>query len=87
MGLAEYMIVTKGSGWSVLHDGDTTGDYSTKEAAFEAAAAAASLAVREGHEVHLSVPSYKAGNKTVLGAKDNADTAVHRNKDIPEVDE
>ncbi|MGN6283751.1 MAG: hypothetical protein ACTHM2_01225 [Afipia sp.] len=72
MGLAEYMIVSQGSGWSILHDGEASGDYSTKEAAFEAAAAAASLAVREGHEVHLSVPSREAGNKTALGAKDNA---------------
>jgi hypothetical protein len=70
MGLAEYMIVTKASGWSVLHDGETPNDYATKEAAFEAAAAAASLAIREGHEVRISVPSREAGNKTVPGAKD-----------------
>ncbi|WP_458757057.1 hypothetical protein ACSVBT_14930 [Afipia sp. TerB] len=72
MGLAEYMIVSKGSAWSVLHDGEAGGEYSTKEAAFEAAVAAASLAVREGHEVHVGVPSRDAGNKTALGAKDNA---------------
>jgi hypothetical protein len=46
MGLAEYMIVAKGSGWSVLHDGDVSNDYATKEAAFESAVAAASLALR-----------------------------------------
>jgi hypothetical protein len=70
MGLAEYMIVTKASGWSVLHDGETPNDYATKEAAFEAAAAAASMAIREGHEVHISVPSRESGNKTLLGASD-----------------
>jgi hypothetical protein len=32
------------------------GSYQTKESAFEAAVAAASLAVREGYEVQLSVP-------------------------------
>ena len=41
----------------VLHDGDVNGQYATKEAAFEAAVAAASLAMRQGHEVHVSVPA------------------------------
>lgn len=70
MGLAEYMIVPQADGWSVLHDGATPNAYGTKEAAFEAAAAAASLAIRQGHEVHISVPGRDAGNKTALGAKD-----------------
>lgn len=68
MGLAEYMIVSKAGGWTVLHDGITPNDYDTKEAAFEAAVAAASLAIRQGHEVHVSVPGHDAGNKTALGA-------------------
>jgi len=46
-------------------------DYETKEAAFEAAVAAASLAIRQGHEVHLSIPGRDAGNKTALGAEDS----------------
>jgi sarcosine oxidase gamma subunit len=71
MGLAEYMIVSKPDGWTVLHDGTTQNDYDTKEAAFEAAVAAASLAIRQGHEVHVSVPGREAGNKTALGAKDS----------------
>ena len=45
MGLAEYMIVSKPGGWTVLHDGIAPHDYETKEAAFEAAVAAASLAI------------------------------------------
>ena len=61
MGLAQYAIVAVGDQWGVLHDGDIGGEYLTKEAAFEAAAAAASLAVRQGHEVHLSVPSREEG--------------------------
>jgi hypothetical protein len=32
--------------------------------------AAASLAIREGHEVHVSVPDRLNGNRTVLGAKE-----------------
>jgi hypothetical protein len=60
MGLAQYAIVPVKDHWSVLHDGDVEGDFATKEAAFESAAAAASLAIREGHEVHLSVPASEA---------------------------
>jgi hypothetical protein len=57
MGLAQYAIVPVEEGqWSVLHDGEVGGGYSTKEAAFESAVTAASLAIREGHEVHVSVP-------------------------------
>jgi hypothetical protein len=70
MGLAEYMIVAKGNRWSVLHDGVADNEYATKEAAFESAVAAASLAIREGHEVHVSVPGRDAGNATALGARE-----------------
>ena len=69
MGLAEYMIVAQGDEWGVLHDGNVSNLYATKEAAFEAAVAAASLAIREGHEVRLSVPDRSDGSKTALGAK------------------
>ena len=72
MGLAEYMIVAQGDEWGVLHDGTVKNRYSTKESAFEAAVAAASLAIREGHEVRLNVPDQSAGNQTALGAKDDA---------------
>jgi hypothetical protein len=46
MGLANYAIIATQSGWSILHDGNTEGHYLTKEAAFESAVAAASLAIR-----------------------------------------
>jgi hypothetical protein len=36
MGLAEYMIVAQGDEWGVLHDGNISNRYATKEAAFEA---------------------------------------------------
>jgi hypothetical protein len=72
MGLAQYAIIAVGDHWGVLHDGDVEGDFATKESAFESAIAAASLAIRQGHEVHVSVPGRDAGNRTVLGAKDHA---------------
>jgi hypothetical protein len=72
MGLAQYAVIAVGDRWGVLHDGNVEGDFVTKESAFESAIAAASLAIREGHEVHVSVPGREAGNRTALGAKDTA---------------
>ena len=71
MGLANYAIVEMEAEWGILHDGNVEGKYTTKESAFEAAVAAASLAVRQGHEVHVSVPSDHAGNRTALGGPTN----------------
>jgi len=71
MGLATYAVIESNDGWSVLHDGDVEGKFLTKESAFEAAVAAASLAIRQGHEVHVSAPSNEAGNKTALGGPTN----------------
>jgi hypothetical protein len=68
MGLARYEIVPLGKQWAVRHDGTTNGEYSTKESAFESAAMAASMAIRQGHEVHISVPSSEnsgAASKTL----------------------
>ena len=61
MGLAQYAIVPIRDQWGVLHDGDIKGQYATKESAFESAVAAASLALRQGHEVHVSVPAREEG--------------------------
>jgi hypothetical protein len=69
MALAQYAVVARGQGWAILHDGNANNEYATKEAAFEAAIAAAGLAIREGHEIHISVPGREIGNKTALGAK------------------
>ena len=63
MGLAQYAIVAVGDRWGVLHDGNVEGDFVTKESAFESAIGAASLAIRQGHEVHVSVPGRDAGNE------------------------
>ena len=66
MGLAQYAIVPIQHEWGVLHDGNINGTYATKESAFESAVAAASLALRQGHEVHVSVPAREPG-ETALG--------------------
>lgn len=71
MGLASYAITEIGREWTIPHDGETEGHFETKEAAFESAIAAASLAIREGHEVHVIAPGNTAGNKTALGGPSN----------------
>jgi len=67
MGFASYAVIATDKGWGILHDGDVEGEFATKEAAFESAVAAASLAVREGHEVHVSVPSRDASGRAQVG--------------------
>lgn len=57
MGLAVYEIVRSAGEWQVRHDGQAKNVYQTKESAFEAAVAAASLALRQGHEVRVSAPA------------------------------
>jgi hypothetical protein len=57
MGLASYEIVGAGGEWVIRHDGRSENAYQTKESAFEAAVAAASLALRQGHEVRISAPA------------------------------
>jgi hypothetical protein len=64
MGLASYKIVGTGGEWRVRHDGKAENVYQTKESAFEAAVVAASLALRQGHEVEISAP----GSETATGA-------------------
>jgi hypothetical protein len=54
MGMASYKIEPYQSGWGVTHDGETVGPYETKEAAFEATVAAASMALKEGHALEIT---------------------------------
>jgi hypothetical protein len=70
MSLAEYRAILKKDGWSVLHDGAANNDYASKEAGFESAVAAASLALRQGHEVHISAPGREGDNGNALGVKE-----------------
>jgi hypothetical protein len=64
MGLASYEIIGNAGEWRVTHDGKAENVYQTKESAFEAAVAAASLALRQGHEVRIMAP----GHSTATGA-------------------
>jgi hypothetical protein len=66
MGLAAYEIVGMNAEWRVRHDGRAENVYATKEAAFEAAVAAASLALRQGHEVRIAAP----GRGLASGSRD-----------------
>jgi hypothetical protein len=66
MAMAAYEIVRSDAGWGVAHQGRITGSYATKEAAFEAAAAAASNAIKQGHELKVSVPGAQ-GREPTLG--------------------
>jgi len=56
MGSAIYRIVPHDGGWAVSHDGSTTGPYVSKEAAFEATAAVASIALHDGHSIEITAP-------------------------------
>jgi hypothetical protein len=65
MGTANYEIIGTEGQWRVRHDGKAENVYATKEAAFEAAVAAASLALRQGHEVKVTAPA----SETTTGAR------------------
>jgi hypothetical protein len=72
MALASYRIsATAGGAWTIVHDGKSEGQYLSKEAAFEAAVAAASLALREGHEVEVTAPARDSGKGNNLGVADS----------------
>lgn len=56
MTTAIYNVIRQGASWAVDHDGKASGEYATKEAAFEAIAGVASNAIKDGHEVRIHVP-------------------------------
>ena len=61
LGRAYYSIVkVNGGGWAIRHDGKLCGNYATKEAAFEAAVAPASLAIKQGYAVTIAVEGSEA---------------------------
>jgi hypothetical protein len=68
MGLASYKIIGSAGEWRISHDGKAENVYATKESAFEAAVAAASLALRQGHEVQISAPGKEVGGTTTGAA-------------------
>jgi hypothetical protein len=65
---ATYTIVRNGRSWAVDHDGTAQGDYATKEAAFEAAAGAASNAIKAGLGVAIAVPERAPGESAMGGS-------------------
>jgi hypothetical protein len=64
MGVAAYAVIGSGGEWRIRHEGKVENVYQIKESAFEAAVVAASLALRQGHEIQISVP----GSDTATGA-------------------
>jgi hypothetical protein len=67
MGLAAYEIIGNDAEWRVSHDGKAENIYETKEAAFEAAVAAASLALRQGHEIRATAPARGLASGSTTG--------------------
>jgi hypothetical protein len=55
MGVASSNVVQQGS-WRIEDDSEVRGTCVTREGAFEAAALAASNAIKQGHEVIIHVP-------------------------------
>ncbi len=57
MAEATYRVIRKGESWAIDRGGNVNGDYATKEAPFEAAAAVASNATKDGLGVTISLPN------------------------------
>jgi hypothetical protein len=63
MSVDHYRIVEVGTDFAVDHNGAKSGSYATREGAFEAAVAAASNAIRAGHEIMIEVPPLRKGSR------------------------
>ena len=61
MAQAIYKIVRHNGGWSIMHDGEFSAEYLTKEAAFEAVLGPASNAIKTGQAVTITVPASESG--------------------------
>ena len=70
MGFANYKIFGSPGEWHVEHDGKVANTFATKESAFEAAAAATSPALRQGHEILITAPGSDGGRRTTAGARE-----------------
>lgn len=65
-----YRISGREAEWRVEYNDEPGMAYVTKEAAFEAAVAAASNAIRDGHDVAIFVPGAEGGEPN-LGGEDS----------------
>jgi hypothetical protein len=70
MGFANCKIIEGLGERHVEHDGKVANTYVTKESAFEADAAIASMALREGHEIMITAPGSDDGRQTTMGARE-----------------
>lgn len=57
---AVYRVLPTEGGYCVEHDGERSGPYFTREAAFEAAVFPASNAIKAGADVTIEVPKSRA---------------------------
>ena len=74
MEIEHYEIVDQEGHWHVEYNGEPGMAYATKEAAFEAAFAGATNAVKAGHDVTIHVAGAVAG-ESALGNPDGFDAA------------
>lgn len=60
-----YEIVGREAEWRVAHEGGTGMAYATRQAAFEAAVAAAANALKDGHDVTIHVAGGAVGESAL----------------------
>jgi hypothetical protein len=69
MSMAAYKVIPHEGGWGIDHQGKVAGPFASKEAALEAALGPAMNAIKEGHDVSLTVPGSE-GTEPALGTRE-----------------
>ena len=69
MGLAQYQIFAQETSGACCTTAMSRIGMPPRKPPSRPAVAAASLAIREGHEVHISVPDRSSGSQTALGRR------------------
>ena len=69
MANATYKVIPHEGGWGVDHQGRVAGPFASKEAALEAALGPAMNAIKEGHDVSLTIPG-SGGTESTLGTRE-----------------
>lgn len=67
MATALYKVTPTEGGWSLVHDDEVSAAYELLESAFEAACAAASLALKQGLDVTITVEQRRASEAEFQG--------------------